>query len=189
MPLTETRLRALKTKDKPYKVADQRGLYVEVTPAGGKHWRFRYRIGKLEKKLVIGSYPEVSLKEARDATYEARQTVAAGEDSSFAKRSDGSIEVETEDGPIRFDTMIDARGQSPSKLEQLPFPSLVANIGDRDAVLLRPFELGVNGLDAGRVFCLALPQLLERHPFAQGLVECHELASIAVEEITRHADK
>ena len=83
MPLTETRLRALKTKDKPYKVADQRGLYIEVTPAGGKLWRFRYRIGKIEKKLAIGSYPEVRLKQARDATYEARQAVASGIDPAF----------------------------------------------------------------------------------------------------------
>ena len=54
MPLTETRLRALKPKDKPYKVADDRGLYIEVSPAGGKLWRFRYRIGPVEKKLSIG---------------------------------------------------------------------------------------------------------------------------------------
>ena len=86
MPLTETRLRALKTKDKSYKVADQRGLYIEVTPAGGKLWRFRYRIGKIEKKLAIGSYPEVSLKQARDATYEARQAVASGGDPALEKR-------------------------------------------------------------------------------------------------------
>src|SRR3546814_18565605 len=86
MPLTETRLRALKTKDKPYKVADQRGLYIEVTPAGGKLWRFRYRIGKIEKKLAIGSYPEVSLKQARDAPYEARQAVASGRAPAFGKR-------------------------------------------------------------------------------------------------------
>src|SRR3546814_14333596 len=86
MPLTETRLRALKTKDKPYKVADQRGLYSEVTPAGGKLWRFRYRIGKIEKKLAIGSYPEGSLKQARDETYEARKAVASGSDPAFAKR-------------------------------------------------------------------------------------------------------
>ncbi|GGC41357.1 integrase [Novosphingobium marinum] len=86
MPLTETRLRALKAKDKPYKVADQRGLYVEVTPAGSKLWRFRYRIGKIEKKLSIGSYPEVSLKQARDATYEARQAVASGGDPALEKR-------------------------------------------------------------------------------------------------------
>src|SRR3546814_9739991 len=87
MPLTETRLRALKTKDKPYKVADQRGLYIEVTPAGGKLWRFRYRIGKIEKKLAIGSYPEVSLKQARDATYEARQAVARSEEHTSELQS------------------------------------------------------------------------------------------------------
>ena len=91
MPLTETRLRALKTKDKPYKVADQRGLYIEVTPAGGKLWRFRYRIGKIEKKLAIGSYPEVSLKQARDATYEARLSdvgEAVGLDHDYASLGD-----------------------------------------------------------------------------------------------------
>ena len=67
MPLTDTRLRALKPKDKPYKVTDERGLYVEVTPTGGKLWRFRYRIGGAQKKLCIGSYPDISLKQARDA--------------------------------------------------------------------------------------------------------------------------
>ena len=51
MPLTDTRLRALKPKAKPYKVADERGLYIEVTPAGGKHWRFRYRIGKAKLRV------------------------------------------------------------------------------------------------------------------------------------------
>jgi integrase len=86
VPLTETRLRALKPKNKPYKVADDRGLYVEVTPSGGKLWRFRYRIGKLEKKLSIGNYPDISLKDARQATYEARQAVARGGDPSLEKR-------------------------------------------------------------------------------------------------------
>ena len=86
MALTETRLRALKVKDKPYKVADQRGLYIEVTPSGGKLWRFRYRIGKVEKKLAIGSYPDISLKQAREATYEARHSVASGGDPAFEKR-------------------------------------------------------------------------------------------------------
>lgn len=56
MPLTDTRLRALKPRDKPYKVTDERGLYVEVTPTGSKLWRFRYRIGGAQKKLCIGSY-------------------------------------------------------------------------------------------------------------------------------------
>ena len=86
MPLTDTRLRALKPKDKPYKVTDERGLYVEVTPTGGKLWRFRYRIGGAQKKLCIGSYPEISLKQARDAAYEARRAVASGGDPAFEKR-------------------------------------------------------------------------------------------------------
>ena len=86
MPLTDTRLRALKPKDKPYKVTDERGLYVEVTPTGGKLWRFRYRIGGAQKKLCIGSYPDISLKQARDAAYEARRAVASGGDPAFEKR-------------------------------------------------------------------------------------------------------
>lgn len=86
MPLTETRLRALKPKEKPYKVADDRGLYVEVTPTGGKLWRFRYRVGKLEKKLAIGCYPDISLKSARQSTYEARMAVAKGGDPALEKR-------------------------------------------------------------------------------------------------------
>jgi len=93
VPLTETRLRAFKPKDKPYKVADDRGLYVEITPAGGKLWRFRYRISKLEKKLAIGSYPEISLKDARQATYEARQVVASGGDPAFEKKK---LKIRTE---------------------------------------------------------------------------------------------
>lgn len=86
MPLTDTRLRALKPKDKPYKVTDERGLYVEVTPTGGKLWRFRYRIGGAQKKLCIGSYPDISLKQARDVAYEARRAVASGGDPAFEKR-------------------------------------------------------------------------------------------------------
>ena len=87
MPLTDTRLRALKPKDKPYKVTDERGLYVEVTPTGSKLWRFRYRIGGAQKKLCIGSYPDISLKQARDEAYEARRAVASGGDPAFEKRT------------------------------------------------------------------------------------------------------
>tara|TARA_Y100000815_G_C13279861_1_gene476465 strand:+ start:200 stop:1237 length:1038 start_codon:yes stop_codon:yes gene_type:complete len=72
MPLTDTRLRALKPKTKPYKVADERGLYIEVTPAGGKHWRFRYRIGKAQKKISLGSY--ASGRRIRSAVNDAVQT-------------------------------------------------------------------------------------------------------------------
>jgi uncharacterized NAD(P)/FAD-binding protein YdhS len=111
----------------------------------------------------------------------ALRLLATGEQSTFAKQDDGSITVETEDGPIAFDTMIDARGQSPAGIAQLPFSSLMAGLQQGEGALTAPFALEVSGIDAGSVFCLALPQLLERHPFAQGLVECHELAGTAVD--------
>ena len=86
MSLTENQLKALKPKDKPYKLADERGLYVEVAPTGGKLWRYRYRIGKVEKKLSIGTYPDLSLKQARQAALEARMVVSKGGDPALDKR-------------------------------------------------------------------------------------------------------
>lgn len=73
MALTESKVKNLNPEARPFKVSDERGLYLEVTSAGGKLWRFRYRFGGQEKKLSIGCYPEVRLKEARQAAYEARQ--------------------------------------------------------------------------------------------------------------------
>jgi hypothetical protein len=65
MALTDTALKALRPKDKPYTLADEKGLYVEVFPTGGIAWRYRYRLnGKLEK-LTLGKYPALTLKNAR----------------------------------------------------------------------------------------------------------------------------
>ncbi|WP_298305660.1 integrase arm-type DNA-binding domain-containing protein [uncultured Erythrobacter sp.] len=86
MSLTITRLKSLKPKARPYKVTDGRGLYVEITPSGGKLWRFRYRLGKSQKKICIGSFPEISLAEARDIAFEAKQKVARGDDPALEKR-------------------------------------------------------------------------------------------------------
>jgi integrase len=65
MALTDTALKALKPKDKPYTVADDRGLYVEVFPTGGIVWRYRYRIAGQREKLTLGKYPALTLKNAR----------------------------------------------------------------------------------------------------------------------------
>lgn len=111
--------------------------------------------------------------------------LATGESSSFIEKGDGTIEVETEDGPTSFDKMIDARGQSSASLAQLPFPSFVTTLKDDSAPLIEPFELQAGGFDKGRILCLALPQLLERHPFAQGLDECHDLTHVAVNHIDK----
>lgn len=61
MALTDTAIRNAKGREKEYKLADAGGLYLLITPAGGKLWRLKYRVEGREKKLSIGSYPEISL--------------------------------------------------------------------------------------------------------------------------------
>ena len=78
MALTDTALKALKPREKPYTLADEKGLYVEVFPTGGIAWRYRYRLnGKLEK-LTLGKYPALTLKNARRKRDEASQLAAIG---------------------------------------------------------------------------------------------------------------
>lgn len=72
MPLTNIDIKNAKSRDKNYRLYDEKGLYLEITPAGGKLWRLKYRFGGKEKRLAIGPYPEVGLKAAREARDTAR---------------------------------------------------------------------------------------------------------------------
>ena len=73
MALTDTECRKAQKGDKPYKMADGGGLYLFVTTTGHKSWRFKYRFGGKEGRLVFGTYPEVKLTEARDRRDVARR--------------------------------------------------------------------------------------------------------------------
>jgi integrase len=75
-PLSETKIRTAKPKDKPYKLFDMDGLYLLVTEKGGKWWRFKYRFNGKEKLLSFGTYPEISLADARQRRDEARKQIA-----------------------------------------------------------------------------------------------------------------
>lgn len=88
MALTDFAIRAAKAKDKPYKLGDTLGLFLLVQPKGGKLWRLKYRVDGKEQKLGLGTYPEVSLSEARKRRDEARQQLAAGKNPAFEKRRD-----------------------------------------------------------------------------------------------------
>ncbi|MEX3926194.1 tyrosine-type recombinase/integrase [Paraburkholderia sp. BR10936] len=87
MPLTTLGAKNAKPKEKPYKLADERGLYLLVTPAGGRLWRFKYRHAGKEKLLALGSFPDVSLAEARDAREDARRLLRADKDPSEHRRT------------------------------------------------------------------------------------------------------
>lgn len=78
MPLTDIAVRSAKPADKDYKLADEKGLFLLVGKSGSKLWRLKYRFDGKEKKLSIGTYPEVSLKEARNRAAEARKQLANG---------------------------------------------------------------------------------------------------------------
>lgn len=80
--LTDKALRAIKPQDRIYNIADGDGLSLEVWPNGGRYWRFRYRFAGKAKRLSLGVYPEVSLKEARDSLTVARATLRGGVDPS-----------------------------------------------------------------------------------------------------------
>lgn len=84
MKLTDAKLRTL---TKPGKHSDGEGLYLELTPAGGRYWRMKYRHGGKEKRLSFGVYPGVSLKDARDKAQAARKLLQAGEDPGEAKKA------------------------------------------------------------------------------------------------------
>ena len=84
--LTDVLLRALKPADKPKKLADGGGLYVEVQPSGAKYWRLKYRVAGVEKRLSLGVYPATSLKDARRKADEARALVGEGTDPSEVRK-------------------------------------------------------------------------------------------------------
>ncbi|MDP1637597.1 MAG: integrase arm-type DNA-binding domain-containing protein [Candidatus Nitrotoga sp.] len=80
MPLTDTAIRNAKPGAKPAKLFDERGLFLIVTPAGGKWWRFRYKFDDKEKLLSLGVYPDVGLKDARQRRDDVRKLLADGID-------------------------------------------------------------------------------------------------------------
>lgn len=86
MALTDVAIKSAKAAAKPFKLADGFGMFLLVTPAGGKLWRLKYRIDGREKLLAMGSYPEVSLGDARRRRDAARELIAAGKDPSREKQ-------------------------------------------------------------------------------------------------------
>ena len=79
-PLAAAQVLQAKPKDKPYRLFDGDGLYLEVVPSGSKYWRLKYRYAGKECRLALGVYPEVSLLDARAKREDARKLLDAGTD-------------------------------------------------------------------------------------------------------------
>jgi integrase len=92
--LNDVKIRNAKASEKSQRLYDERGLYLEVSPAGGKWFRLKYRFGGVEKRISLGVYPDVSLKEARERRDECRKLLAGGVDPSENRKATRSAQSE-----------------------------------------------------------------------------------------------
>jgi len=148
MPLTDVSIRNAKAGDKTVRLFDERGLYLEISPSGGKWWRLKYRFEGKEKRLSLGVYPDVGLKEARERRDVARKLVADGVDPSEnrkaqklakADRAANSFEVLTREWFAKYaSTWVDYHGDRILKrFERDIFPW----IGERPIADIKAQEL------------------------------------------------
>src|SRR5581483_6350434 len=150
MPLTDPQVRNAKPQagKRITKLFDERGLYLELPERGGRWWRFKYRFGGKEKRLALGSYPEVTLKKARDERDRARELLRQGVDpgevkkarkAARAERAENSFEVIAREWYAKqAPTWADAHGDRIlRRLERDVFPWL----GGRPVAEITPQEI------------------------------------------------
>ena len=151
MPLTDTAIKNAKPGKKQIKLFDDGGLFLLVTPKGGKLWRLKYRFGGKEKLLSIGPYSDIGLKEARRRREEARELLAQGLDPGEAKKeAKAIIKAEERAQASSFEAVArewygkktahltpDYRKQIMSRLENQLFP----HIGGKLVSALEPADI------------------------------------------------
>lgn len=156
MALTDSAIRALKPRERAYKLSDEKGLYLQVTPAGGRLWRLKFRTpGGVEKKLSFGGYPDIGLKEARELRDRARSMVANGIDPADKKRHDkraAKVSADNTFSKVARDYIAKNRRDGLSEatvVKRERFVRLVQrSLGGRPVSEIQPFEI----LDAVRPF-------------------------------------
>ena len=94
MPLTDVIVRNAKPTGKTRKLSDERGLYLEVSPTGSKWWRLKYRFDGKEKRLALGVYPDVGLKDARERREAARKLLANGVDPGEHRKAQKQTRID-----------------------------------------------------------------------------------------------
>jgi len=135
MPLSDTAIRRAKPTDKPYKLPDERGLFLLIQPNGSKYWRQKYRFDGKEKSLSHGVYPDVGLKAAREKREDARRLLADGIDpgenrkiqkAARQERAANSFEVVAREWFAKFSPnwATSHSGKIISRLERDVFPWL-----------------------------------------------------------------
>lgn len=148
MALTDIAVRTAKSRDREYKLADGAGLYLLVTPAGGRLWRLKYRMDGVERKLALGRYPDVSLSDARKGRDAARQAASAGNDPAAAKRRAriaAKVAAATTFGDVAAEYIAKAEreGRAPATIAKLRWARawLLPALGRRPIEAIEPHEI------------------------------------------------
>ena len=147
MALTDTAIRNARPGAKPVKLSDEKGLFLLVQPSGGKLWRLKYRVDGREKKLSLGRYPEVSLREARQRRDEARAQLANGIDPGVARRADAAVEAAAtrdtfESLAAEYLSREERKGRAPVTMDKARWMlTLVPDLADRSITAIKPAEL------------------------------------------------
>lgn len=94
MPLSEPQIRAARPRERAYKMFDSGGLYLQVTPSGGKLWRMRFKVDGKEKVLALGAYPKTGLRDARQARNDAQERLDEGVDPAAERQQQKASVVE-----------------------------------------------------------------------------------------------
>lgn len=134
MALTDVAIRTAKASEKARKLFDERGLFLLISPSGGKLWRLKYRFAGKEKLISLGQYPDVPLAAAREKRDAARKLVAAGVDPSAQRRiertaAETSFEAVAREWFERFKGQWTEKHQTDvlSRMEQNLFPFVGSN--------------------------------------------------------------
>lgn len=129
--LTEAEVRNALPGEKPRKIFDGGGLYLEVAPNGSRWWRLKYRIDGVEKRLSLGVYPDITLKRARERRQEARRLIAEGIDPSAQRKAAKAAVQDTFEALAReyFDVKREAMAEKTftkrqQRFEKFAFPKL-----------------------------------------------------------------
>lgn len=93
-PLSDTKVRNAKPQEKEYKLFDGGGMFLLITPSGGKLWHLKYRFNDKEKKLALGSYPEISLSDARERRADARKLLANSVDPGAVRKAQKQADIQ-----------------------------------------------------------------------------------------------
>ncbi|MFM9979219.1 MAG: tyrosine-type recombinase/integrase [Sphingomonadaceae bacterium] len=148
MALTDTTVRNAKPGERERKLADGGGLYLLVTPSGGKLWRLKYRSDGVERKLALGKYPAISLAAARKARDAAKERSSAGNDPAAAKRREraaAKLSAATTFGAVALEYIAKAEreGRAPATIAKLNWARdwLQPAIGHRPVDQVEPHEL------------------------------------------------